>query len=83
MQRSDFTNLQCPVAHSLERAGEWWSILIMRDAFYGRTWFDEFQKSPSIAPGRPMSDPVFRPAAGEVVVQRMAKAAAPQTANTP
>lgn len=50
MQRTNFTNLQCPVARSLERVGEWWSILIMRDAFYGLTRFDEFQKSLSIAP---------------------------------
>jgi DNA-binding HxlR family transcriptional regulator len=50
MQRTSFGNMQCPIARSLERVGEWWSILIMRDAFYGLTRFDEFQKSLSIAP---------------------------------
>jgi membrane fusion protein (multidrug efflux system) len=30
--------------------GEWWSILILRDALYGLTRFDEFQKSLGIAP---------------------------------
>jgi DNA-binding HxlR family transcriptional regulator len=34
----------------LERVGEWWSILILRDAFAGMTRFDEFQKSLGIAP---------------------------------
>ncbi len=50
MQRKSFGNMQCPIARSLERVGEWWSILILRDAFFGLTRFDEFQKSLSIAP---------------------------------
>lgn len=50
MQRKNFSEMQCPVARSLERVGEWWSILILRDAFYGLTRFDEFQKSLDIAP---------------------------------
>ncbi|HEX8957271.1 MAG TPA: helix-turn-helix domain-containing protein [Burkholderiaceae bacterium] len=50
MQRKSFSDMQCPIARSLERVGEWWSILILRDAFYGLTRFDEFQKSLSIAP---------------------------------
>lgn len=40
----------CPVARTLERVGEWWSILILRDAFYGLTRFDQFQTSLGIAP---------------------------------
>jgi len=39
-----------PHCASLERVGEWWNILILRDAFHGVTRFDEFQKSLSIAP---------------------------------
>src|SRR5262249_7892909 len=50
MQRKTFGNMQCPIARSLERVGEWWSILILRDAYYGLTRFDEFQKSLDIAP---------------------------------
>ena len=50
MERKSFGNSQCPVARSLERVGEWWSILILRDAFHGLTRFDEFQKSLDIAP---------------------------------
>jgi DNA-binding HxlR family transcriptional regulator len=50
MKRKSFGNLQCPIARSLERVGEWWSILILRDALYGLTRFDEFQKSLDIAP---------------------------------
>jgi DNA-binding HxlR family transcriptional regulator len=50
MQRKTFGNMQCPIARSLERVGEWWSILILRDAFHGLTRFDQFQKNLDIAP---------------------------------
>ena len=50
MQRKSFDKMECPVARSLERVGEWWSILIMRDAIYGMTRFDQFQKNLNIAP---------------------------------
>ncbi|HEX3953084.1 MAG TPA: helix-turn-helix domain-containing protein [Stellaceae bacterium] len=50
MQRKSFGNMQCPVARGLEHVGEWWSILILRDALHGLTRFDEFQKSLDIAP---------------------------------
>jgi DNA-binding HxlR family transcriptional regulator len=50
MQRTSFQDAYCPIARSLERVGEWWSILILREAFYGMTRFDEFQKSLGIAP---------------------------------
>jgi DNA-binding HxlR family transcriptional regulator len=50
MQHKSFGDMQCPIARSLERVGEWWSILILRDAFQGLTRFDQFQKSLDIAP---------------------------------
>jgi DNA-binding HxlR family transcriptional regulator len=50
MQRTRFDTMPCPIARSLERVGEWWSILILRDAFQGLTRFDQFQKSLPIAP---------------------------------
>jgi DNA-binding HxlR family transcriptional regulator len=50
MQRKSFGDMPCPIARSLERVGEWWSILILRDAFHGLTRFDQFQKSLQIAP---------------------------------
>ena len=49
MQRKSFGNMHCPIARSLDRVGEWWSILILRDAFYGLRRFDEFQKSLGVA----------------------------------
>ena len=50
MQRKSFDKMTCPIARSLERVGEWWSMLIMRDALHGMTRFDEFQNSLGIAP---------------------------------
>ena len=50
MRRTSFDSMPCPIARSLERVGEWWSILILRDAFAGRTRFEEFQDSLGIAP---------------------------------
>lgn len=50
MQRKNLGTMECPIARSLERVGEWWSILILRDAIYGITRFDAFQKNLRIAP---------------------------------
>jgi DNA-binding HxlR family transcriptional regulator len=49
-QHKSLADMPCPIARSLERVGEWWSILILRDAFRGVTRFDAFQKSLGIAP---------------------------------
>jgi DNA-binding HxlR family transcriptional regulator len=50
MQRKSFDQMPCPIARSLERVGEWWSMLIMRDALHGLRRFDQFQNSLGIAP---------------------------------
>lgn len=50
MQRKSLVSDECPIARSLERVGEWWSILIMRDALHGLRRFDEFSRSLGIAP---------------------------------
>jgi DNA-binding HxlR family transcriptional regulator len=39
----------CPSARSLDVIGDWWSLLIVRDAFDGMTRFSEFQKSLGIS----------------------------------
>ena len=35
--------MNCSVAQCLEVVGEWWSLLIVRDAFLGVSRFDDFQ----------------------------------------
>ena len=39
----------CPVARSLDAIGDWWALLIVRDAFRGKRRFGEFQKSTGAA----------------------------------
>jgi len=39
----------CPSARALDVIGDWWSLLIVRDAFEGVTRFSEFQRSLGIA----------------------------------
>lgn len=36
--------MDCSVAQCLEVVGEWWSMLIVRDAFMGVTRFEDFQR---------------------------------------
>jgi DNA-binding HxlR family transcriptional regulator len=43
VQRTSFAELNCSVAQCLEAVGEWWSLLIVRDAFLGVTRFGDFQ----------------------------------------
>jgi DNA-binding HxlR family transcriptional regulator len=40
----------CPVARTLEKVGDTWSLMILRDALRGLTRFDQFQKSLGVAP---------------------------------
>jgi DNA-binding HxlR family transcriptional regulator len=50
MGLTDFTHMRCPVARSMAVLGERWAILVLREAFYGTTRFDEFQRNLGIAP---------------------------------
>ena len=50
MRNSGFASSICPVARTLARVGDGWSLLILRDAFLGRTRFDEFRTSLGVAP---------------------------------
>ena len=43
MDRKSFAGMDCSVAQCLEVVGEWWSMLVVRDAFLGVTRFDDFQ----------------------------------------
>ncbi|WP_318388857.1 helix-turn-helix domain-containing protein [Enterobacter sp.] len=50
MKNDPLYSAPCPIARSLGRIGDSWSMMILRDAFAGFTRFDEFQKSCNIAP---------------------------------
>src|SRR5882757_1386479 len=49
MRHKSFNANLCPVARSLDTIGEWWSLLIVRDALSGIRRFSDFQKSLGLA----------------------------------
>lgn len=44
VERKSFAQMHCSVAQCLDVVGEWWTLLIVRDAFLGVTRFDDFQQ---------------------------------------
>jgi DNA-binding HxlR family transcriptional regulator len=49
MNRTRFAKHECPVARSVDVVGDWWALLIVRDAFLGKKRFGEFEKSLGVA----------------------------------
>ena len=42
MRKTSFADMNCSIAQSLEIIGEWWTLLIVRDAFLGVRRFDDY-----------------------------------------
>ena len=49
MKRKSLEGDGCPVARSLDEIGDWWSMLIIREALFGVRRFGEFQKKLGLA----------------------------------
>ena len=49
VKRTSLARADCPIARALDVFGDWWSLLIMRDALLGRRRFGEFQNSLGLA----------------------------------
>jgi DNA-binding HxlR family transcriptional regulator len=49
VRRKRLDDSDCPVARSVDAIGDWWSLLIVRDAFDGSRRFGEFQRSLGVA----------------------------------
>jgi DNA-binding HxlR family transcriptional regulator len=49
LKRKSLEKAVCPVARSLDAIGDWWSLLIIRNAFMGQRRFGEFQKGLGMA----------------------------------
>jgi DNA-binding HxlR family transcriptional regulator len=47
--KTDLSELNCSLARTLEVVGDWWTLLIVRDAFLGVRRFGDFQSSLGIA----------------------------------
>lgn len=50
MRRTSFSDMRCSIARALEQVGEWWTLLIVREAFFGTRRFGDFQSHLGIAP---------------------------------
>ncbi|MQA61984.1 MAG: transcriptional regulator [Actinophytocola sp.] len=49
MRRTSFANWPCSIARTVDLLGDWWTPLVLREAFYGIRRFDEFQQELGIA----------------------------------
>jgi DNA-binding HxlR family transcriptional regulator len=45
MKRTSFADWPCSIARTMEVLGDWWTPLVLRDAFLGVRRFDDFQHS--------------------------------------
>jgi DNA-binding HxlR family transcriptional regulator len=50
VRRTRLTDAECPISRCLDTLGDWWSLLILRDALDGATRFDQFERNLGIAP---------------------------------
>lgn len=51
MRRTRFEDAPCPIARTTDLLGDWWTPIVMREAFSGVRRFDEFQKRLSLSRG--------------------------------
>jgi DNA-binding HxlR family transcriptional regulator len=49
MSRTRFGDMNCGIGQALEVFGDWWTLLIIRDAFFGVRRFADFERSLGIA----------------------------------
>lgn len=45
MRRKSFAGVACPIARTLDVVGEWWTLIIVRDALLGVRRFEEFRRT--------------------------------------
>lgn len=51
MRRTRFETAPCPIARTTDLMGDWWTPIVMREAFRGIRRFDDFQKALSLSRG--------------------------------
>jgi DNA-binding HxlR family transcriptional regulator len=51
MRRTRFDDAPCPIARTADLIGDWWTPIILREAFLGRRRFDDFQRALSLSRG--------------------------------
>jgi DNA-binding HxlR family transcriptional regulator len=49
VKKTRLSNMPCAIAQSLDVVGEWWSLLVIREAFFGTRRFGDFEARLGIA----------------------------------
>jgi DNA-binding HxlR family transcriptional regulator len=50
VRRTRFDDWPCPIARTTDLIGDWWTPIVLREAFTGRRRFDEFREAIGIPP---------------------------------
>jgi DNA-binding HxlR family transcriptional regulator len=45
MRRTSFDTMRCSIARTLDVVGDPWTLLVVREAFFGTTRFDDFRRN--------------------------------------
>ena len=45
MKRTPFSDWPCSIARSIDLLGDWWTPLVLRDAYFGAKRFEQFQRN--------------------------------------
>lgn len=51
MRRTRFDDAACPIARTVDLIGDWWTPIVLREAFMGRRRFEDFQQALSLSRG--------------------------------
>lgn len=51
MKRGRWNQEPCPIARTVDLIGDWWTPVILREAFMGRRRFDDFQRALDVSRG--------------------------------
>src|SRR5947209_3973489 len=68
MKRTSFATWPCSIARTMDLLGDWWTPLVLREAFRGVRRFDEFERSLGI--GRNILTQRLRRLVGEGLLER-------------
>lgn len=69
VRRTRFDDWPCPIARVTDLMGDWWTPLVLREAFFGRKRFDDFQEALGVS--RPILAQRLRRLVEEGVMERV------------
>ncbi|MDX2505262.1 MAG: helix-turn-helix domain-containing protein [Gammaproteobacteria bacterium] len=67
--KTDFKRSACAVANTLDILGDKWTLLVVRDLFFGKTIYSEFQNSPEKIPTNILAERLKRLEAADIITK--------------